>query len=560
MSNAFVEYLNNLHNYNAQNKNAYAEKSVESSYFPKVAVKMGLCDYITNIIKTGEPQIIILTGHAGDGKTSIMYQVIDEIGGKFDSSLLINDINLPDGKICRCIKDFSEFSDDKKVDILKECLLYPNDNNFVFMVANTGPLINTYGKMFDDEETSNFYKRKLIDAMDKNYGKVFEDLPHKINVINVAQIDNTYFAEEFLKKVVSNDLWSPCNECSKKNFCFVLRNINLIKENFNTTVDFINKHYIWLTEHGDRLTIRSMTEQLAFMITGGVACNNIKEIPFEKKVYSNLFFGYDGLKFDKNANNILAISVANKYKYDTEKLRIDEFLIMNKSYDKLFSKQVSDLLTVVDSNNGQKIGYDEFLRRMYFFMNINTDDNSKHDFYSDVFSPVFDDYLLWRNGKKSPSKSDTYVIVDALSMIYIGAILNESDLPVTLSREAGNTQNVQLIIGDINKKKISLKPVLTNDSTYNLNKKRYVLKMIIDKTELKTFISLPLLNYFEELRNGIINTNIDPQLSHGIESLKAEISKIVSNDQSETIEMVILRNSRNLSFEFEVENDIIKEV
>ena len=560
MSNAFVEYLNNLHNYNAQNKNAYAEKSVESSYFPKVAVKMGLCDYITNIIETGEPQIIILTGHAGDGKTSIMYQVIDEIGGKFDSSLLINDINLPDGKICRCIKDFSEFSDDKKVEILKECLLYPNDNNFVFMVANTGPLINTYGKMFDDEETSNFYKRKLIDAMDKNYGKVFEDLPHKINVINVAQIDNTYFAEEFLKKVVSTDLWSPCNECSKKNFCFVLRNINLIKENFNTTVDFINKHYIWLTEHGDRLTIRSMTEQLAFMITGGVACNNIKEIPFEKKVYSNLFFGYDGLKFDKNANNILAISVANKYKYDTKKLRIDEFLIMNKSYDKLFSKQVSDLLTVIDGNNSQKIGYDEFLRRMYFFMNINTDDNSKRGFYSDVFSPVFDDYLCWRNGKKSPSKSDTYVIVDALSMIYIGAILDESDLPVTLSREAGNTQNVQLTIGDINKKKISLKPVLTNDSTFNLNKKRNVLKMIVDKTELKTIISLPLLNYFEELRNGIINTNIDPQLSHGIESLKAEISKIVSNDQSETIEMVILRNSRNLSFEFEVENDIIREV
>lgn len=560
MSNAFVEYLNNLHNYNAQNKNAYAEKSVESSYFPKVAVKMGLCDYITNIIKTGEPQIIILTGHAGDGKTSIMYQVIDEIGGKFDSSLLINDINLPNGKICRCIKDFSEFSDDKKVDVLKECLLYPNDNNFVFMVANTGPLINTYGKMFDDDETSNFYKRKLIDAMDKNYGKVFEDLPHKINVINVAQIDNTYFAEEFLKKVVSTDLWSPCNECSKKNFCFVLRNINLIKENFNTTVDFINKHYIWLTEHGDRLTIRSMTEQLAFMITGGVACNNIKEIPFEKKVYSNLFFGYDGLKFDKNANNILAISVANKYKYDTKKLRIDEFLIMNKSYDKLFSKQVTDLLTVIDSNNSQKIGYDEFLRRMYFFMNINTDDNSKRGFYSDVFSPVFDDYLYWRNGKKSPSKSDTYVIVDALSMIYIGTILDESDLPVTLSREAGNTQNVQLIIGDINKKKISLKPVLTNDSTFNLNKKRYVLKMIVDKTELKTIISLPLLNYFEELKNGIINTNIDPQLSHGIESLKAEISKIVSNDQSETIEMVILRNSRNLSFEFEVENDIIKEV
>ena len=33
------------------------------------------------------------------------------------------------------------------------------------------------------------------------------------------------------------------------------------------------------------------------------------------------------------------------------------------------------------------------------------------------------------------------------------------------------------------------------------------------------FIQPPMLDYFEELKNGVIATNIDPQLSHGVESL-----------------------------------------
>ena len=79
MRNDFVEYLNSLHNYNAQNANAYGEKNVESPFFSDVMVKVGLCDYICNSFSNEAPHSIILTGHAGDGKTSIMYQVLDNL-------------------------------------------------------------------------------------------------------------------------------------------------------------------------------------------------------------------------------------------------------------------------------------------------------------------------------------------------------------------------------------------------------------------------------------------------------------------------------------------------
>ena len=81
----YIDYVNSLHNYNAQNENAYGEKNVDSPYFEEVMVRVGLCDYIKDNLTEKEPHIVILTGHAGDGKTSIMYQVLTDLGAECDA-------------------------------------------------------------------------------------------------------------------------------------------------------------------------------------------------------------------------------------------------------------------------------------------------------------------------------------------------------------------------------------------------------------------------------------------------------------------------------------------
>ena len=60
--------------------------------------------------------------------------------------------------------------------------------------------------------------------------------------------------------------------------------------------------------------------------------------------------------------------------------------------------------------------------------------------------------------------------------------------------------------------------------------------------------------YFEELKNGVISTNVDPQLSHGIESLKAELSELM-DDTDDTFEMIILRNSGAKPVSLEITDD-----
>ena len=200
-NNDYIMYLNSLHNYNAQNQNAYGEKNVTSPFFNDVMVKVGLCNFIYERLNGNQPHIIILTGHAGDGKTSIMYQVLNDLGLDFNVNEKISDTDLPSGKKCRCIKDFSELADEEKTSILAEVMSFPEQDKFVFMVSNTGPLINTFGELFENENEKERAKIKLIDAMDNNTGSINDIMGKKITVINVATVDNTYFATEFLDKL-----------------------------------------------------------------------------------------------------------------------------------------------------------------------------------------------------------------------------------------------------------------------------------------------------------------------------------------------------------------------
>lgn len=203
----YIEYLNSLHNYNAQNENAYGEKNVENPYFKEIMVRVGLCDYIKDSLTLKKPHILILTGHAGDGKTSIMYQVLTDLGVQFDSKEKVTEICFEENKKCLCVKDFSELPEEDKenqisrLSIMRKSVDMVKNGNYVFMVANTGPIINTFGELFDTKEEEEEAKIKLINMMDSNAGEIdcINDIP--MCVINVANVDNVYLQQNFLTKL-----------------------------------------------------------------------------------------------------------------------------------------------------------------------------------------------------------------------------------------------------------------------------------------------------------------------------------------------------------------------
>ena len=197
------------------------------------------------------------------------------------------------------------------------------------------------------------------------------------------------------------------------------------------------------------------------------------------------------------------------------------------------------------------------MRRAYIFTNIETDAETRSRDSEDIFSKQFERYLQLRGGQSTPAKADTNLIVDALSMMYLGKVADSStsEIPITLNKTSGLTQNVQLVTGSIPTRKLSLIQKETKDSVFDESHKRYELRLKVEKEVLDSVISLPMLDYFEELRNGVISTNIDPQLSHGVESLKAQLAKEYNDEDDDLIEMIVLRNNDSVDFRLEITDD-----
>ena len=535
-NNPFVKYLNTLHNVDAENPSAYTEMSITNQYFRATMVARDVGDYIEKQLNDSRPHVFILTGHAGDGKTAILYQVMKSWGVISDGEKLsdIADISMPNGRICRCIKDFSELEADKRLSILEDILAFPKNGKSAFLVANTGPLISTFSALADSDSVS-----KLVGAIDDNSGKIidYDDVP--ISAINVATIDNSTFVAPFLTKILNPDLWLACESCERSAFCPIKINKDLISKNLHNVSEFITNHYIWQQEHGNKLTIRQIVAHLAYTITGGADCRqikNVKGVQF-RRLCSNNFFGYYGIKPDNKGTAIKAISDVVNEAYDQRRLRADEVLFIKNDFSSL-PEQVQNIL----SNDGMmyqsKDGWQQAVRRAYIMLNCETDSDRKHTLMENVFSPWFPKYLSIRGGN-NPTNKDKDLVVDALKMLFLGSLSDDNEIPITMRREENGSQCVQLVYDNLHKKYIKLHLVKASDFSSH---ERYKLYMSVKSEMLTTQLSLPLMNHFEEMRRGAIQTNIDPQLSQGIDSLRAQLVALSEADESE-LEMRIITSA-----------------
>ena len=534
--NDFVKYLNGLHNYNAQNQNAYGEKNVQSPYYKYTQVPIDICEHIINLIEKEEPHIIILTGHAGDGKTSIMYQVLRQFGVDIPSSQTseqpISEIITGSGKMVTCIKYFSELSDKKRLSVLEEITTGLKNKKYGFMVANTGPLINTFGALFCDEEEQEKARMDIIDEMDSNTGIIRNIHGYPMAIINVAAIENTGFAEKFLSKIQDEKLWGSCEVCCRKAYCHIWNNHQLILENKDRVCEFIRYYYIWQSEYGTRLTIRSMTEHLAYMFTGGDGCEDIISNPLSE--------------------NVVAVRLAKESGIYLKRLRADEELLIRRDYKHLFGDSLNKVISDVDTYTELNPEWDNELRRMYLFMSIVSAEQHKKDI-EDIFSKQFYPYYMVRNKDANPIRAQKDLVIDALRMIYSGTVTNSSNMiPITMSSEGGISQSVQLIAGTLNTGDIDIRK--EPDSDMNKGKNNLYLKI---KKIHSYYLTLPMLDYFEDLRDGVIATNIDPQLSHGIEDLKATLLSVADTDE-DRLDMLVMSNTGYTQESIVIENGMIE--
>jgi len=293
------------------------------------------------------------------------------------------------------------------------------------------------------------------------------------------------------------------------------------------------------------------------MLTGGISCDEVKADDNYKNLFSNLFFGYRGLHEDTKARRIIAIKESSNCKYDSKKLTIDDKLLVKNDYSKIFNSEISNLLVKLENNyKNFESNWCSFVRRTYFFLSQSVDKLQEEIDLNDVFSLNFNIFMQLRN---TNMKTNTYLknnIINALAMIYTGvpSEKNASSIPLTLSRRKGVTQTVQLINGQCYIDRIEIIKKQTKDGIVNNRNPVFQIYLKVNDIELSTPLTLPMLDYFDELKNGIIETVVDPQLSHGVESLKAQLSTIIEKKTDEnSFELYVLKNkaAEKIRFEFE---------
>ena len=334
MSNGFIAYLNSMHNLSSDGANALAESQALNRYFGEVYTSFPLVSDLVNILTDEVHKVVILTGHAGDGKSTVALDVFKTIKDLPKEAPLEKalqpreDLDGPNGPIS-IIKDMSELSASDRRSRLEQA--FSNQGSWL-IISNTGPLLESLSsyskengagedieseilKCLDFPLAANSFDRHTLDTFDK-----------PLVILNLTQVDNVGLGAEVLTKLANHSAWEECNGCEVEASCPLQLNRKAIRDAGNIAEDRVRFIYHRLREYEQRLTLRQIVAQLAFALTGGMGCDEACQIVqsstaddedkgtkgLENILFSEGFFGYkNGKPFHPSAE-LKAVSLMKR--------------------------------------------------------------------------------------------------------------------------------------------------------------------------------------------------------------------------------------------------------
>lgn len=543
--NEFVDYLNSTNNARGNSTGSLAEMQVKSGYFDQVKVDRNLGRYIADTVKRHDYHAFILTGHAGDGKTSVLVQVLKDLKLLQSGESLSQMKDYPEFFY---VKDMSEIAESQQTTILEQSLSAPKRNKSSLLISNTGPLLNTFlrlatyarkmnGLDFEEEERIDL-QSKLLTQLDTNTDEEITVEGHTFYLVNFARVDNVLFSSAIFKKIVSLKLWEECDNCSCIDRCPIKNNIIRLNEQLDRVSRFIESYYRFLYENDKRMTIRQMVGQISYAITGNLTCdyitNHYLKEPFFNYNFANLFFGYVGLNEVSDSSQIKGISQIKLLGLDQKALDVDYKLFVNNDYAAFFTRKVANELyklkkkhqkhyQVLNEENarsaseqGNEAKFRRAIRRFYL---VYSADLNEECMLNQIFGTNYTLYekLVSSKQTKLALRNVQTLIFRALYIKNTGFLPdNTSELPLTLRRENSVFQNVMLVLGILSKNDLNIvqKPV---SSLFEDIESKQELYLKVNNQQF--LLTLPMLIYFDDLVQGAISSNSNPALTHGIAKL-----------------------------------------
>lgn len=370
--NPFVYYLDQYNVLSPNHSKIYDEYTIdqdqEQSYVFKIETKIE--DTLINIFEEN-PQSVILTGNAGDGKTRLCRIVYDYLSGsQLENWPEEGIIEFPysHGKI-RIVKDLSELKEDvikrELLALQKNITLNHSEKVYYLIAANEGKLT----KFLSQSKDLSMLAAEVLLRF-----KSHENNTNTFSLYNLLDATSSVFVEKLLEKWNQPENWSPCNDCSKSDRCIIyLNHQRTAKKEIQQRLVEQYKLLEYLDTH---ITIREMLIHISYMLTGGYTCDDINKADYKqleqqtKKAYYQNFYGHE---VDENAfSEMKALRIfksldPGNYSHST----IDDFIINGDINGDPETEEIHKEL--FDNSLDLQLGY--FLKKLRLYRDYNTEND-----------------------------------------------------------------------------------------------------------------------------------------------------------------------------------------
>jgi hypothetical protein len=310
--NSFVAYLNSLHSRDAGNENALAESQACCPDFWRIHVRHALLETIAHRLTGESGQSVVLTGHAGDGKSTLALALYKHLKGLDEQAPLPiplqrrENILLPNGISLALVKDLSEWRTEERDALLSEVM---GKTVRVLLVTNTGALLDTFCGFAERKGlgTRSEWEPRILQSMDAGSSNLDFDLT-RLAFFNLALRDSLTLARHIFERMLASENWDDCRNQSCRGHCPIHRNVELFRANSCLAVHRLFLAYRRMYEYGTRLTIRQLTAHLAYLLTAGMEYADIRHLAeradkplMSEFLFYNRFFGDNGHTEDQAA-------------------------------------------------------------------------------------------------------------------------------------------------------------------------------------------------------------------------------------------------------------------
>lgn len=541
--NPFVHYLNSLSNASAGNENATAEAQIGNKFFANIRVEHPVSRFIYRQLFE-EKKNVILTGNAGDGKTTIAAEVYRRHFGHYKPLLPREEQS---GLVI--IKDLSEVPEEKRKGIFREAA--EDHGKPYLIVSNTGTLLENLSKA--QLQGSGIDKSQLLTALEADHPLLVGD--DKFLIVNIGRINSISAALLVMERMLEADNWQSCSTCSRYEDCPIRVNVDLLQENKELIVERIGLVYRRLYEYGNRLTMRQMTGHLAYIITAGLSCEDVigmSKIALAEQylqyLFFNRFFGDDGKGEIPEAMQLLPVRKIRKAELG---IYLDPFIertIWRMQPEELrLSPGATTVVSHIrgSSENSQTEARVQVRRLLYFLR------PSQEQYLAGFLqSPMLVTYLrhVEENEPFSRSQEEMHLrlLIQVLQECFVGVRLLEDeyrprDLYITLKPPGFST--TQMILGKANIEDFSLGMKNIYD-TGEIKHRVLTLCFQGDKAELE--LDLPFLDYVARRYRGAVAEELSVYYMDRLQRFKVKLlEKLGHMPRHGQIELLSLAGSRS---------------